>query len=99
MVLETRYFPIGSWSGKKGLLLQLSLPFIVDVMDFCRPFQIFFTDTVFADEQIDKGANKGHTENHGEPCKRDPDGPTSHDDTDRKADYDGPVSNKYQGSR
>jgi len=85
--------------GKGGLFLKLSLPFIVDVMDFCRPFQIFFTDTVLTDEQIDKGTHKGHTEDYCEPRKRYPDGPPSHDDTDRKADYDGPVSNKYQGSR
>ena len=68
-------------------------------MNCSGPFQISFTHAVLADEQIDKGANKGHTEDHGEPRKRNPNGPTSHDDTDRKTDYDGPVSNKYQGSR
>ena len=64
-------------------------------MDCSRPFQILFTDTVLTDEQIDKSADKWHTENHGEPRKRNTDRPTSHYDTDRKADNDGPVSNKY----
>jgi hypothetical protein len=67
-------------------------------MDSGRPFLILIPNTILSYEQIDQCPNKGDTENHCEPRKRDAGREPAHDDTYGKGDDDDPVCNEDQGS-